>query len=167
MMGTLFNTLFGPFWAQRNPRERQLLQAGLVFVVLALLYLSGVDPAFKKKNKLEKEIPQLRQQAAEMQVMAGQYAQITSAIAGGVTPVTRETIDTSLARRGIKAQSLSVSEEFVRLQVDMVGYDNMMEWILEMQKALRLTVEDAKVTASSEPGQVGMILSLRQQRSEQ
>lgn len=165
MIATLFNDLFGTFWSQRNPRERRMLQAGFIFVVLALVYLLGLDPALKKKNKLEKEIPQLRQQAAEMQVMAAQYTQIASAIAGGVTPVTRELVDTSLERRGIKAQSLSVTEEFVRLQVNSVGYDNMMEWLLEMQKALHLAVEDAKVTALSESGQVAMVITLRQQRS--
>ncbi len=99
-----------------------------------------------------------------MASMSGQYAQIAAAMTENIEPVTREVLEASLLRRGIKAQSLTASDDIVRLQITSVGYSNMMEWILEMQKAARLTVEDAKVTALPEKGQVGVVLTMKQQK---
>jgi type II secretory pathway component PulM len=70
-----------------------------------------------------------------------------------------------LLRRGIKAQTLTSADDIVRLQVTSVAYVNIMEWLLEMQKAARLTVEEAKFTALTEVGQVGVVLTLKQQKS--
>lgn len=165
-MLTVLRAQWAVFWSQRQARERQMLLLGAVCVLAALVYLLGIEPALKKKNSLEKEIPVLRQQAAAMQGLVAQFAQMNAVNAAPAPALSRETIDTSLARRGIKAQSLSVSDELVRLQVDAVAYDNLLEWCLEMQKVLRLTVEDVKVTAGQAPGQVGAVLTLRQQRAD-
>lgn len=152
------------FWLQRNARERQLLSFASISIAIAVIYSIFVNPAISNKSKLEKAIPQLRQQVSEMAAMSGQYAQIATALSETITPVTREVIETSLLRRGIKAQTLAVSDDIVRLQVTAVAYTNVMEWILEMQKAARLTVDEAKMTALPETGQVGVVLTLRQQR---
>jgi general secretion pathway protein M len=155
----------GLFWQQRDARERRWLSIGMVSILLALIYLIFINPALSNKAILEKAIPQLRQQVAEMAVMSGQYAKIAAQMSSDVSPVTREVVEASLLRRGIKAQTLTTADDIVRVQVTSVAYVNIMEWLLEMQKAARLTVEDAKITGLSEVGQVGVVLTLKQQKS--
>ncbi|MDO8702689.1 MAG: type II secretion system protein GspM [Undibacterium sp.] len=155
---------FSAFWQQRNAQERRLLSGATIFLLFALIYWIFVNPAVTNKAKLQVAIPQLRQQVNEMASMSGQYAQIAAAMTENIEPVTREVLEASLLRRGIKAQSLTASDDIVRLQITSVGFSNMMEWILEMQKAARLTVEDAKVTALPEKGQVGVVLTMKQQK---
>lgn len=155
---------FSIFWQQRNAKERRLLSAATITVTFALIYWIFVAPALSNKAKLEAAIPQLRQQVSEMAVLSGQYAQISTAMTENVEPITREVLEASLLRRGIKVQSLTASDDIVRLQVASAAYTSVMEWILEMQKAARLTVEDAKVTALPEKGQVGVVLTMKQQK---
>ncbi|MDO8653631.1 MAG: type II secretion system protein GspM [Undibacterium sp.] len=164
MKKNVFIEMINIFWQQRNARERQFLAILTIVISVAVIYLIFVNPAISNRSKLETAIPQLRQQVSEMTAMSGQYAQIATAMTETIAPVTREVIEASLLRRGIKAQTLAASEEIVRLQVATVAYSNIMEWILEMQKAARLTVEEAKVTALPETGQVSVVLTLRQQR---
>jgi general secretion pathway protein M len=155
---------FSTFWQQRNAKERRLLSVTTIIVLFALIYWIFINPALTNKAKLDAAIPQLRQQVSEMAAMSGQYAQIATAMAENIEPVTREVIEASLLRKGIKAQSLTASDDIVRLQITSVSYSAIMEWMLEMQKAARLTVEEAKVTALSEKGQVGVVLTMKQQK---
>ena len=155
---------FASFWQQRNAKERRMLSLATVVVLLALTYWIFINPALSNKAKLEATIPQLRLQVSEMAAMSGQYAQIATAMAENIEPVSREVLEASLMRKGIKAQSLSASDDIVRLQISSVAYSVIMEWILEMQKAARLTVEDAKLTALPEKGQVGVVLTMKQQK---
>lgn len=152
------------FWQQRDARERRFLSAVIIVSSIALAYSLFVNPALSNSSKLGKSIPKLRQQVSEMANLTGQYAQVATAMTENIAPASREVLEASLLRRAIKTQSLSVSDEIVRLQVSAVAYSNIMEWLLEMQKAARLTVDEAKVTALPEPGQVSLVLTLRQQK---
>jgi general secretion pathway protein M len=89
---------------------------------------------------------------------------LSKSMTESVPVMTRESIEASLTRRNIKTQSLTVANDVVRFQVNVVAYANLMEWMLEMQRAARLTVDDIKLTALTEPGQVSVVVSLRQQR---
>mgnify|MGYP001792443316 CR=1 FL=1 len=164
MKPNMIGDSFASFWQQRNAKERRLLSIATIVVLFALIYWVFVNPAISNKAKLEASIPQLRQQVSEMAVMSGQYAQIATAMTENIEPVKREVLEASLLRKGIKAQSLTASDDIVRLQVSSVAYSTIMEWMLEMQKAARLTVEDAKVTALPEKGQVGVVLTMKQQK---
>lgn len=155
---------FAAFWQQRNAKERRMLSIASIIVLSAMIFWIFVNPAISGKAKLDVAIPQLRQQVSEMAVMSGQYAQIAAALTGNSEPVTREMLEASLLRKGIKVQSLTVSDDVVRLQVASASYSSIMEWVLEMQKAARLTVEEAKVTALPEKGQVGLVLTMQQQK---
>ena len=138
---------FASFWQQRNAKERRLLSIATVIILLALTYWMFINPALSNKAKLEVSIPQLRLQVSEMAAMSAQYAQIATAMTENIEPVSREVLEASLMRKGVKAQSLSATDDIVRVQIGSVAYSVIMEWMLEMQKAARLTVEDAKLTA--------------------
>lgn len=152
-------------WNRRELRERRIYVALAFVVLLSLIFLVGVDPAMKKIKDLQSNLPVMKQQAALMTHLTEQYGQFSQSLSESIPAVTREAVESSLARRNIKTQSLTVSGEVVRFQVNAVAYANLMEWVLEMQKAARLTVDEAKVTALSDAGQVSVVLTLRQQKA--
>nr|WP_314860472.1 type II secretion system protein GspM [uncultured Undibacterium sp.] len=160
---SFFNELLD-HWNRRELRERRILLAVGLLVIVSMVYLIGVQPAMSNIKNLREYTPKLKQQAASMNMMAEQYSQLSKTMTESVPLVSRESIEASLARRNIKTQSLTVVNDAVRFQVNVVAYANLMEWMLEMQRATRLTVDDIKLTALSEPGQVSVVVSLRQQR---
>lgn len=152
-------------WTKRPQNERLVISFVAMLVLLSIVFLVGVEPAMRNRGQLEKSIPQLKQNAARMNDLVAQYTLLSKNIADGVAPVTRELLEQTLLRRNIKTQSLSVTNEFVRVQANVANYASVMEWLLEVQKAARLTVEEIKFTALTEPGQVSVVITLKQQRA--
>ena len=73
------------FWMQREPRERRILAGGGAILVLVILYLLLWEPAFEGQRRIEKALPQMRSQLAEMETL-GQEARGLSAIAAAPVP---------------------------------------------------------------------------------
>lgn len=149
-------------WLARTEQERRFLAVGGGVVLLALLYLLLVDPAVEGRAQLRRSLPQLRQQAAELQAMAQEAGSLARAPTTQATPLTRESIDASLAGRGLKPQSLSVTGEFIKIQLNNVAFANLTAWLDEQRRANRVLVQDAVVTALPAAGQVDASLTLRQ-----
>lgn len=151
-------------WQKRAPQERRIISIVGFLMIASIIYLLGFDPALKNIDNLEKSYPVLKQQSAKMALMTQEYALISQSLSENIPPVTREFIEASLLRRNIQTQSLSVSNDIVRVQANLAAYSSTMEWLLEMQKTARLSVEDAKLTSLSGPGQVSFVITLRQQK---
>lgn len=150
------------FWNEREPRERNMLLAAAAVILLALIYLFFISPALSGKEQLEKSLPQLRQQAAELQMLARQVGE-----AGGSAtppaPVTKESIEASLARRNLKPQSTLVSGELVKVQLQSASFAAIMDWLQEMQTTSRLSVTESSIEALAAVDTVNATLALRQQ----
>jgi general secretion pathway protein M len=149
-------------WLARTEQERRFLGIGGSVALLALLYLLLVDPAVEGRAQLRRTLPQLHNQAAELQAMAQEAATLARAPATQVAPLTRETVDTSLNGRGLKPQSLSMTGEYIKLQLNNVSFANLVTWLDEQRHANRVLVQDAVVTALPVAGQVDASLTLRQ-----
>lgn len=152
-------------WERRELKERRILSLVALLILASVIYLLGFEPAIANRQSLEKSIPQLKQNAAKMTDLAAQYSGLAKSIAEGVAPITREVVESTLSRRNIKTQSLSVTNEIVRFQANVVAYASLMEWLLEMQRAARLTVEEIRITSLTEPGQVSVVVTLKQQKA--
>jgi general secretion pathway protein M len=154
------------FWSERNKRERNMLSTAIAVVVLGLIYALLIDPALSGRRDLEKKLPTLRQQAAEVQALSKEASALSGKAAPPAPAMTRESLETSLARKGLKAQSISLSGELAKVQLNAAPFSGMVEWLAEMQKTARLSVVDAVVEAQAQPDTVNANLTLRQQRSE-
>lgn len=160
---------FSTFWSARNQRERRMLSLAAVVVLLGLVYALLIDPAMSGRTDLEKRLPVLRQQAAEVQALAKQAAAAPASAASTTPPaaMTRESLDASLSRKGLKAQNLSVTGELAKLQLSGVSFAALVDWLTELQGAPRISVLDANIEAQAQPDTVNATLTLRQQRGEQ
>ncbi len=158
------------FWQQRSARERRVLGWGGSLLMLALLWLLGVEPALEGRERWRKDLPQLRADAAQVQALAQQLASApppprTAGSAAASPTVDKATLEAGLAAQGLKAQSLSVQDAggvlLVRVNFDDVSFSALTEWLQQQQRALQLAVSEASVTARERLDRVDARLTLR------
>lgn len=158
---------FSEFWSARNPREQAMLAAAAAVALLALIYMLLISPAQSGREQLAKSLPALRQQAAQLQALAKEASGLSSDTpAPEVQPVSKESVEAALARKGIKAQSVAVTGEIVRLQLPSVSFSGLIGWLDEMQKNALLSVEEATIVALPQPDMVNATLMLHQRKPE-
>lgn len=155
------------YWAERNLREQRMLLAGLAAVLGALIYLLLVSPAQTGIARYNRSLPEIRQQVAQLQALTQEAVSLPQGDAAGATaPLTREGLEASLRRRGLKSESISVSGEIVRLQFAGASFSSLTEWINESRAAFQLAVSEATVTAQPTQDIVNASLVLRQQKAQ-
>ena len=154
------------FWAARDPRERALLAAAAIAVALGLYYALLVAPALTGRGQLHKNLPELRQQAAQLQALAQEAAIFSGKSAPVVAAVSEESIRTALAHKGLQPQSVTLSGELAKVQLTAVSFSGMLEWLDDMQKTAKLSVVDANIVALPQPDRVNAALTLRRSGNE-
>lgn len=158
--------LAATFWSDRSVRERkQLLLMGTV-IVLALLYLFLVAPALSGRTQLRKSLPDLRQKSADMQQLVREAAMLAATVAPPPILLSKESVDAALGGHGLHAQSIVVTEDVVRVQLNAGAFSSIVDWLADVQKTMRLSVIDAGIVALPATGSVDATLTLRQQKSE-
>jgi general secretion pathway protein M len=154
------------YWLARTGQERQFLTAGGVVVLLALIYAILVGPALDGRERLQKSLPLLRQNAAEMQSLARQAGELANQPKLEVVPMNRDSLNASLAARGLIPQSLSVTGEYAKLQFKGVPFPALVNWLDTVRRENRIAVQEASVlappVAAPQNGQVDVTLTLHQ-----
>ena len=150
------------YWLARTEQERKFLLAGAAAVALALVYALFIGPALGGRAALEKELPQLRQQDAQLRAMALEAGELGRQPALQVAPMTRESLAASLAALSITPQSLSMTGEYARLQLTGVSFANLVGWMDAQRRENRISVQDATISAQTTAGQVDATLTLHQ-----
>lgn len=150
------------FWMARDARERAMLAIAAVAVALGLFYALLIDPALTGRNKLNKNLPELRQQVVLLQVLSKEAAALSGKSASPVTAISEESIKTALARKGLKPQSVTLAGDLAKVQLASASFAGTLEWLDDMQKTARLSVVDANIIALAQPDTVDVTLTLRQ-----
>ncbi|WP_338769613.1 type II secretion system protein GspM [Massilia sp. METH4] len=155
------------FWGARTEQERRFLTVGGIVVGLALVYAVLIDPALTSRERLRKELPQLRQEAAQMQALATQAAQLGARPPVQVQPLSREALNAALAARGLTAQNLTVTGDYVKVEFKGVQFAGLVTWLDAARREERLAVQEAKIGAAEGKGEgaglVDAALTLRQE----
>ncbi|MES2535293.1 MAG: type II secretion system protein GspM [Pseudomonadota bacterium] len=154
------------FWAVRNVRERRYLLAAAAILLSALLYSLLIGPAITGIDQLNKALPALRQQVAQIRSLSQEAAGLTSQAPLSVVPMTRASLEASLARKGLKPQSVSLTGDVAQVQLGSVSFAGTIDWLDDVQKTGLISVAEAKVVALAQPDMVDVTVMLRQQKSE-
>lgn len=150
------------FWQARTEQERQFLGVGGAVLGLALFYALLISPALDGRARLRKELPQLHQEAAELQALAMEAAALKGVAVVAPPPMTRDTLSASLAARSLTAQSIAITGEYAKLQLNGVQFAGLLDWLDAQRREGRISVQDASITAREPAGTVDAILTLRQ-----
>ena len=162
-----FKERLAVFWLARTEQERKYLAAGAAVVLLALVYALFVDPALSGRTQLRKDLPQLRQQAAQLRAMALEAGELARQPVPQVVPMTREMLSSSLAARSMTPKELTMTGDYAKLQLNGVSFANLAAWLDSERRKHRVLVQDAAITAQTPAGQVDALLTLRQNTAAQ
>ncbi|PUA19102.1 type II secretion system protein GspM [Glaciimonas sp. PCH181] len=154
--------LFQDFWQQRQPRERTVLGCGFAVVLLALLYLVLIDPALSGRLRLQKSLPVLHQQSAQLQSLLTKAGTLAGHAAQPSAPISKEAIEAALQRKGLLAKSIVMSGDIAKVQLSDVAFSGLLDWLDDAQKTSQWQVIDATVNAQA--GTVNASVTLRQQQ---
>ncbi len=64
------------WWIGLSRRERIAVLSAAALVVLAVLYLAGIEPAWRSRTRLAAELPRLRAEAAELDQLAAEAGKL-------------------------------------------------------------------------------------------
>lgn len=150
------------YWMARTEKERTYLTVGGATVAGALVYMFAIDPAVTGIERLNKQLPELRVQAAQMEGLALEAGELARAPAPQVTPMTKESLQASLTARSLAPTSLAMTGDYAKLQFTNVAFAGLYSWLQEQRSQHRIEVNDIAVTAGTPVGQVDATLTLRQ-----
>lgn len=154
------------FWRGRDTRERTMLAAAVAALALGLYYALLIDPALSGRDRLNKDLPGLRQQAMQLKGLSKEAAALSGKSLSPAAAISEESIKTALARKGMRPQGVTLSGGLVKVTLASVSFAGILGWLDEMQKTARLSVVDANVVALAQPDMVNAVLTLRQPGNE-
>lgn len=155
---------FLQFWAERAPREKSILLAGLAVVLGALVYLIAIDPAMSGIARLERGLPQTRAQAAKLDSLLAEVKNLRSrAQVATMSPQeSRAAVEKSLAAQGLKAaRVVPLSDGDLQLTFANVPYATWSVWLASVERELGGRAMSVTANATATPGNVDVELALR------
>jgi general secretion pathway protein M len=156
----------GAAWRARTEQEQRFLSVGAFVVLLALAYSVLVAPAINGRVALNKSLPSLRQEAAQLQALAAEASLLGHQPPAMLVPMTKETLSASLAARSMVPASLVVTGEFAKLQFKDASFASLVTWLDAQRREGRIGVQDAAITPVGDAGLVDATLTLRQNNGE-
>lgn len=155
---------FSRFWSSRTDRERRILAAGVALLSLILLWLLLIDPALEARARWQKDLPELRNQLAQMRALSNEINSLPARPASAAAELSRPAIERSLNDKGLRPQSLTITDEKLTLSFTDVSFAMLTEWLQQWQSGAQLAVTDATVTARERLGRVDARLILQRAR---
>lgn len=150
------------FWIARSEQEQKFLAGGGGAVALALLYSLLIAPALDGRAKLQRDLPQLRQEAADMAALAQQARELAGQAPVVAAPLGRDSLNASLKARGLTPQSVSMTGDYARVQLAGAPFPSVMQWLEALRRDNHVTVQEASITAQAAPGVVDAAITLHQ-----
>lgn len=150
-------------WHARTEQERKFLIIGAGVVVGALVYLLFIGPAVSGRAQLQKSLPQLRQQAAQLRSMALEASELARQPPAQGAQMGRESLVASLTAMGMTPQSVTMTGEFAKVQLSAVPFSSLVGWLDAQRREARISVTEATISAQGEGGKVDASLTLRQE----
>lgn len=156
------------WWGSLQPRDRRMLAIGGGVLALVLGYLVAFEPAYQGRIRLEKELPGLRGQLAQMDALSAEARRLAGqATQGADSPQQLRTqLESSIAAAGLKGSmsQLTVSGELIDLRFKGVPFTTWLAWFDTALRETRLRAVDIAIERDAAPGAVSARLTLEAQK---
>ena len=154
---------FIQWWRALAKRERSILASGLAVSAAALLYLLAFEPAWVGRQKVARELPQLRSQVAQMDALSSEARRISGLAGAGESSASiRKSVEASVTAHGVKpflAQS-NFAGELIELKFNSVPFALLIDWLDTTIRDTRVRIVDANISREAVSGTVSAKLAL-------
>jgi general secretion pathway protein M len=148
-------------------RERQLVLAASVVIVVTLLYLAIWEPIHngleEQRQKYQSQVEILEwMQTAATEARSLKASTVSSRRSGNSQPVTL-LVEQSAATAGLKpymSKLESTSDKGARVTLDAASFDQMLLWLNTLQTQYGITVSSANLDRDDKPGAVNARMTL-------
>lgn len=139
------------WWLGLARRERVMTAAAASVVLLALLYLIAIEPAWKARVRLGTELPRLRAQVAEVNALALEAKQLASrGVAVDSAAAAKVALEQSLARANLASVRVAVLDERrVTVTAGAVPVTQWLAWAEEAARESRLRVAVIRISRTA------------------
>ncbi|TJZ73786.1 type II secretion system protein GspM [Chitiniphilus eburneus] len=148
------------FWLQRNPRERRFLALCGTVIAVALFYALLWQPAVEGRARLQKQLPRLEADLAEMQrqiaLLKGTPA-VGSAIGGDL----RSAVQAVVSAAGIKADLRALPDQRVAVDAPDLPFPQVLELLSAVRRDSGAHVVKFETKATGQPGRVSLNLEVQ------
>lgn len=150
------------WWAGLAPRERVILCAGALVLILVLAYVLIWEPLAQQRQQIREDISALSADLAWMQQVAPQVrrraaqqaSQPSSPGAAGGSVLTLVEVSARAAGLHESIERVQPEGTGARLWFAETGFDGLLRWLGELEQRQGLQVSQLAVDAGSAPGTV-------------
>jgi general secretion pathway protein M len=145
-----------------NRREQMLILGCSLAVALYLFWLLVLTPIQNKRDLLLAANVTSTQSLGRVQIAAAQIQQFRAAGASGSGENISGLIDSTLRASGLAMSGFQPGANGeARVRLERAAYGQLMQWLYEIESKHSITVNDMSITATNDPGQVTVTLSLQ------
>lgn len=143
---------------QRDRREQVILACGAVFVALYILWFGVLQPLSDMRYKQEAANVDAVERLTRVKTMAAQLKNLSTQQQPANTSSGRsiaDLVDQTLRRNNLTMKGFQPSSSGeVKLRLDGVRFDNLMQWIYDLEFQYNVEVRELSVVSGNGPGQV-------------
>lgn len=153
-------------WFNQLPRRDQMvLVVGGFIISVILIWVLVLDPLAKSVQRYSESYEYAKRDLAEVKSLAAEYKQY-QAMQGQQSNQSSSSLD-SLVTRAMNQNQLSFTSKTpsgnnrVTIRFDNAKYENMVQWLYDLEVGQGVQVENLTLTASGQPGYVLASVRLR------
>lgn len=157
---------FKTWYLSLQPRERQVLAAGAAFLGVFLLYAAVLHPFYAGKSRLAQHVQDQRDfltwvRPISLQVQSLRGQQPASLPNGQSLLAVVSSSATGAGFGDALKQAQTNNDGSVRLQLQAVGFDNLVRWLDQLHRQYGLSAREFTAQRGKSPGTVDATLTLQ------
>ncbi|MGB7301402.1 MAG: type II secretion system protein M [Burkholderiaceae bacterium] len=149
-------------WQSLNARERWMVAACSVFVIVVFSYFVLFKPAWTGRERLTEELPVMRAKVANMEAMAEEAKSLRNVRATQLSAsAVRSELQRLLTAAGLDGKSsVDAGQEVIKVKLDRVSFEDATNWLYRAASEVKLRVVDVSIKRDASPGLVVATISL-------
>jgi len=148
-------------WQVRNQREKQWLTLAAAILISWLGWVLLVNPALRGRAHWQRELPTMQNELAQMRSLLSDISKLPPHSKESLVPVSRQTLETSLVEKGLRAENLEIADGYVKARFIDISFSSFAELLQQWQITSQLVVEEVTVTARDRIDRVDVSVSLK------
>ncbi|MBV9191768.1 MAG: type II secretion system protein M [Betaproteobacteria bacterium] len=135
------------WWIGLSRRERIATSVAAALVALALIFLVGIEPAWRTRVKLGADLPRLRAQAAELDQLAAEAKKLKLHTRTLESPEqTRASLSRFLGEKGVSGAQIREEGDHVIVSAKRIDAAAWLAWLKDTTNELPLRIAAARMS---------------------